>query len=724
MLLALRTPALTLAALALSATAFAKDSVVRLEPESYHPLVAHVVADSLQNFHYAKRDLDDGVARIWLDSYIDDWDPGRAYFLDSDVAGFKARAIEIDDDVIGDRPKLTLAFDVFERYRQRAREVNVLAEIELASPMSFDDESSAVRLTDDDTSWFTTRAAWRSNWQDRIRAEVLDLILGDHDEAEARELVLKRYQRRAKVVEQMDSGDVVESYLTSLTSAFDPHSAYYKPDTSDDFDIRMRDALEGIGAELRMEDAYTQISRLIPGGPAEASGQLKRGDLIVAVAQDKDDPVDVVDMRLSEVVKLIRGPKGSVVRLTIRPAGAADRSETRVVAITRDRVQLERASAKGTLMEIPTQVEGEEVVRKVGMIEVPSFYFDSWAERKGEKDPRSTTTDVAKAVEQLRSQGAETMVLDFRGNGGGPLPEAVSLTGLFIDKGPVVQIHDPSRGQQILTDKSAGVVWAGPLVVLTDELSASASEIVAGALQDYNRAIVVGGPQTHGKGTVQSVVDLGAVLPRGVFPGFSENAGALKITVQTFYRITGESTQLKGVVPDIILPSPWEGMPVLESDLDRPIPWGKIEPARYTPLPMNLDLEPIREASGSRVASEQLFTWLREDREERIEREERDSLSLHLPTRKAEREASEARYNKRLAALGIAKPGDEPDPDDEDELGTLGEAFEQALRTEAAMIALDVADRWVPPPALLAADKGKTAEVNPGRVEKRKSKGR
>ncbi|TVQ88494.1 MAG: hypothetical protein EA397_17025 [Deltaproteobacteria bacterium] len=724
MLLALRTPALTLAALALSTAAFAKDSGVRLEPEPFHPLVAHVVADSLQTYHYAKRPIDEDLSILWLDVYLDEWDGGRAYFLDSDVRAFKAKAGGIGADVLGDRPKLTLAFDVFDRYRLRAREVLKLAETELAEPLTFDDEEAFLRIVDDHTPWPKDRAEWKANWKDRMKAEVLDLVLGERDEVEARELVLKRYQRRAKAVEQFDSGDVVESYLSALSSVFDPHSAYYKPETSDDFDIRMRDALEGIGAELRMEDAYTQISRLIPGGPAEASGQLKKGDQIVAVAQDEGESVDVVDMRLSEVVKLIRGPKGSVVRLTIRPAGAADRSQTRVVAITRDRVQLERASAKGKLLEVPTTFQGQEVVRKVGLIEVPSFYFDSWAARQGEENPRSTTTDVAKAVEELRAQGAESMVLDFRGNGGGPLPEAVSLTGLFIDKGPVVQVHDPGRGGQVLRDKQPGVVWAGPLVVLTDELSASASEIVAGALQDYNRAVVVGGSQTHGKGTVQSVVDLGAVLPRGAFPEFADNAGALKFTVQTFYRITGESTQLKGVVPDIMLPSPWQGMPVLESDLDRPIPWDTIEPTRYTPLPATLDLDPIREASASRVASEVLFSWLEEDRKERLAREDRTSLSLHLPTRKAEREASEARYKARLKHLGISDPDEELDEDDEDERSTLGEAFEQALRMEAARIAVDVADRWTPPTALLNADKGKTAEVNPGSVDKRKSKGR
>jgi carboxyl-terminal processing protease len=704
-----RTPRWLPLVFALSVTSSAsKPAPDAMVVEPHHSLVAHLVGGSLESYHYASRPIDDEISERWLERYLQMVDPSRMYLMAADVAAYRARKTELDDDVKGNRPRLRLALAVYDQYRQRVRAVAAVAERELSEPMTFDDPGAVIPIPGDDVDWPATHPAWEGAWRGRIRAEVLDALLADasRTEPEAREIVAKRYQRRTKLVEQVEPTDVIEVYLTALTSVYDPHSAYFKPASSDDFEIRMRDALEGIGAELRSIDGYTEISRLIPGGPAEASGLLKRGDRIVAVAQGDSDAVDVVDMRLDDVVKLIRGAKGSEVRLTIRPGGAVDRSQTRVVSIVRDRVQLERASAKGKVLEVSG---ADGVARKVGVVEVPSFYFDGFGERRPGVDVRSTTRDVERAVLELRAQGVESLVLDLRGNGGGPLPEAVTLAGLFIDKGPVVQIRDPWRGAEVLPDKQGGVVWAGPLVVLTDELSASASEIVAGALQDYRRAIVVGGPQTHGKGTVQSVIDLGAVMQDGRFRDLSNQAGALKLTVQKFYRVSGGSNQNIGIVPDIVLPSPWQGIDVLESDLDDALPWDEIAPAKYTPLPMTLDLDPLRAASASRVASEQAFQWIAEDRAEREAREARTQLSLHFESRKAEREQATEKHKARLASLGRAAedlPASSSDPDDEDEFEEppLHEIYAEAILQEASRIAVDLAEVWTPPPSLLKVE--------------------
>jgi carboxyl-terminal processing protease len=705
-----------------SATAAGSD----LAPEPHHPLVAHSVGGALSGFHYAARPIDDELARLWLDAWVDDLDPLRLFFLESDLEDFRRRATELDDDIQSTSPELDAAFDVIRRYRLRAKEAYETAETLLDEEMTFDDPSATVELDRTDAPWPTTAEARTAVWRDRVRAQMLDMLLSGETPEKAKEILRKRFERRLGYIQDQEAPDVIEGYLSALASVYDPHSSYFKPATREDFDIRMRDALEGIGAELRQEDAYTKVVRLIPGGPAEQGSELQPGDLIVKVAQGDEEPVDVVDMRLDHVVRLIRGKKGTEVRLTVRPADADDPSETRVVAITRDKVILEQASAKAELREV--EGPGGSVL-KVGVIEVPSFYVDAQAMRRGDPQARSTTRDVERLVGELREQGAEALVIDLRGNGGGALSEAIETTGLFIDRGPVVQVNDPNRGVEVLEDEDKGVVWAGPLVVLTDELSASASEIFAGAIQDYRRGLVVGAPQTHGKGSVQQVMDLGAMLSRYRVPGIRDKAGALKLTLQMFYRVSGESTQTRGVVPDVVLPSPWEGIDVLESDLDRHLPWGRIRPADYAALPMDVDLAALRSASSARVASEPVFGWLDEDVAERMEREASDRISLHRPTREAEREEAEKEGRARLEALGIdpdaAEAEDEADSEGseagEDEgPGDLDEAVDDVVLTEALRIAADFTAQWTAPPELSAADSRPTSSETKrkGRVQR------
>jgi len=688
-----------------------------MRAEDHHSAAGHYVGMLLSGYHYDKHDIDDKVARQWLEVYLDDLDPLHLFLLQSDVAEFRARAKEMDDDIRKTRPEMDLAFDVFTRYRTRATQAYTFAKQVLDEDLGFDDPKAVAKLDREDAPWSSDSSKREALWRDWVHAQVVDSVLLGETVESARDKLRKRFDRSLRNLESKENRDVVEIYLSSLASVFDPHSSYFKPSSSEDFDIRMRDALEGIGAELRGEDGYTKIIRLIAGGPAEASGELGKGDLIVAVAQGDKEPVDVVEMRLDDVVKLIRGKKGTEVRLTIRPA--ADPSMTKVVRIIRDKVVLERVSAKAELREI-TQPDGSTL--KVGVIDVPSFYVDSWAARRGDPNARSTTRDVEKHLESLRGQGAQAILLDLRGNGGGALSEAISLTGLFIDRGPVVQIHDPQRGVEVLEDKDKGVAWSGPLVVLTDELSASASEIFAGAIQDHGRGLVVGAHQTHGKGTVQQMIDIGALMRDSPVRDLGPKTGALKITVQKFYRVSGGSTQRKGVEPDVVLPSPWQGIDVLEGDLERALTYDEVDAARYTPLPMTIDVPAIQAASASRVASVPQFGWLAEDIAEREAREQQDSVSLHLATRKQEREERMERLNARRRVLGIpelqANPVEEPgqttevveaaDGEDEDEddgtFEDLDDALSAAILDEALAVTADFAGRWSTPPSLLDAD--------------------
>lgn len=681
----------------------------KVGPEEHHQVASHFVGQFLTRVHYAKRPIDDRLAVEWFDAYLDDLDPQRLFFLAGDVADFQARARGMDDDLRSEKPRLDLAFDMFVRYRQRAREAYALSKQVAEGEIRFDDSAASMELDRSDAVYPADAAAREALWRDRVTSQLLDMVLRGESLDEARARFLKRTERSVARLDQMDNRDVVEVYLSALAGVYDPHSSYFKPSSSEDFDIRMRDALEGIGAELRFEDGKTKIVRLIAGGPAAGSGELGKGDLIVAVAQGDADPVDVVEMRLEDVVQLIRGKKGTEVRLTIQPA--ANPTMPKIVSLIRDRVVLERVSAKAKMREIPR--DGKAAM-KVGVIDVPSFYLDSWAARQGAKDIRSSTNDVRKHLLRLQSEGAEAMVIDLRGNGGGALSEAISLTGLFIDKGPVVQIHDPQDGLDILEDTDRGVVWSGPLVVLTDELSASASEIFAGAIQDHGRGIVVGASQTHGKGTVQQMLDIGRVLRGPEYADIAPKAGALKLTVQKFYRIDGGSTQRMGVQPDIVLPSPWEGIDVLEADLDGALPYDAVKPAVYTPLPMELDRDAIRSASAARVASNPVFGWLAEDVAERKRRESEDRLSLHQPTRETEMKEALDRTNARRKVVGLDAivlgedlsddPPDEPAGDDTIE--DLGDAIDAAILDEALAITADFAGRWTPPPELVAAERG------------------
>jgi carboxyl-terminal processing protease len=417
----------------------------------------------------------------------------------------------------------------------------------------------------------------RDAWRKRIKYDLLVLKAEKIEGKEATDKLARRYHSFAKRMHQTDSDKLLEMYLTALTTAYDPHTTYMSPSTLKNFDIAMKLKLDGIGAALQFVDGYTVVSKVIPGGAADKDGRLKPEDKVIAVGQGTDgESVDVVDMNLDDVVKLIRGKRGSIVRLKVIPAGATEPKE---YAITRAEIELKDSEARSDIKEWGKKPDGSPY--KVGIINLPSFYMDMGGARNGNEEFKSTTRDVARLLKDFNDKGVDICVVDLRNNGGGSLTESINLTGLFIDTGPVVQVKDADGRVQHYDDMERGMMWSGPLVVLTNKFSASASEIFAGAIQDYKRGLVVGDTSTHGKGTVQSLLDLGRQLFR---IEQSPELGALKITMQQFYRPNGDSTQNRGVLADIELPSLTSQLDVGESSLDHALAFDKVEQAPYKPV--------------------------------------------------------------------------------------------------------------------------------------------
>jgi carboxyl-terminal processing protease len=441
---------------------------------------------------------------------------------------------------------------------------------------------------------------------------------------EAREKLLRRYTSFAKRMHQMNADELLETYLSSLTSSLDPHTSFMSPGTLENFEITMRLQLDGIGASLKGEDGYTTVAEIVPGGAADKDSRLKRKDRIVGVGQGREgELVDVVDMNLNDVVKLIRGKRGTVVRLKVIPVG---QTVPTIFDIVRAKIELQDSAARGEIIEEGMKPDGSPW--RVGVINLPSFYMDMAAARQGRADYKSSTRDCRKLLEGFREQGVDCVALDLRSNGGGSLPESISLTGLFIDTGPVVQIKDADQRVQQYDDLEPGVVWDGPLVVLVNKFSASASEIVAGAIQDYRRGLVIGDSATHGKGTVQSLLDLGRQLFQRL-PN-APSLGALKITMQQFYRPGGLSTQMEGVKSDVELPSITNHLPVGEADLDHAIPFDRVDAAEFTSTDKVTDpmLKVLRERSAERVAVDEEFLELATDIARYEERKNEKTISL------------------------------------------------------------------------------------------------
>ncbi|MCB9675533.1 MAG: carboxy terminal-processing peptidase [Alphaproteobacteria bacterium] len=615
----IRTAAVFLALTSCSALAEHPTST-GIQPGETEAAVARTVGQMLSTYHYNRRAIDDEVAVEWMDAYIEALDFNRMFFLQSDVDEFRGQARTIDDDLAKATPTLSLATKIYERYQQRVSERVAQANAILDAPIDLANDESYV-FDRSEAPWPANDAEAAELWRQRIEEQFILGALAKKPEDDTRDMLRKRYHRLETDIKASESMDVLERYLSALTHVYDPHTTYFKPASADNFDIEMANSLEGIGASLRTIGEHTVVMDLIAGGPAEKGGLLKPNDKIIAVAQGKEEPVDVIDLPIDRVVKLIRGKKGTEVRLTVIPADAADPSATSIIPIVRDKVVLADSDAELKIREI----DG----KRFAVIEIPSFYLDPYSKRSASRDLERILTQEMGEVDGV--------ILDLRENGGGALTEAVDMTGLFIKRGPVVQIREQGGDIEAMDDEDPTVAYDGPLMVLVSPFSASASEIVAGAIQDYGRGIIVGSERTHGKGSVQTVIDVSEVMSRMArIRGIQ--AGALKLTTQKFYRVNGASTQVKGVQSDVIIPSPWDGLDVYEGDLDHALPWDEIEGVSHPAWGTTRSVTKALQAkSTERVAKHPDFQKMAEDLVEREKRKAEKTVSLNLETRRAER---------------------------------------------------------------------------------------
>ena len=595
------------------------------------------VTSLMRSEHLTRHELDGEIADRCLHTFLKSLDLNRLYFYQSDVDEFLARKAELPEQFR--RGNIDLGYAIFQRFLERVDERVKLIDELLAMEHDFTVDEEAV--IDPDAAQFPKDAAEaRELWRKRIKLDLLILKSKGTLGKAAIEKLTRRYHSFAKRMHQTDADELLEMYLTSFTTAYDPHSTYMSPSSLENFEIQMRLNLEGIGAQLQFDDGYTVVHKIIPGGAADKDGRLKEQDRITGVGQDKEgEIVDVVDMKLSDVVDLIRGERGTIVRLQVIPFGENDE---KVYDITRDRIELTDSEARGEIIE---ENRGGRVVR-VGVIDLPSFYMDMEGARRGLPNFKSTTRDVDRILAEFRQKGVDAVIVDLRKNGGGSLTEAINLTGLFIDEGPVVQVKDKLDRKQQYSDVEKGVAWEGPLVVLTSKFSASASEIFAGAIQDYGRGLVVGDKTTHGKGTVQSLLDLG----RQLFPiPNSPQLGALKITMQQFYRPNGDSTQNRGVTADVELPSITTWLDVGEADLDYALAFEKIDSVPFDAVHLVDDtlLDQLRRQSAERCRNSPDFQKVEKDVARYLEQKQRKSVSLNEEKFLAER----AEQNAELEAV-------------------------------------------------------------------------
>jgi len=606
-----------------------------LTPTDQENYVARRVSDIVAREHYRRAPLDDRLSSLILDRYLDAIDGSRSYFYSSDIADFERYRYELDDAIkAGD---VEPAFVIFRRFQQRSRERMNYAIDLLAKKPDFDVDES-FNFDREKEPWPANTAEMNELWRKRVKNDALSLITAGKQWPEAAEILRKRYERVAKRMDQSKPDDVFEAFMNAFVLSLDPHSNYFSARNSEEYNIQMSLSYEGIGASLQLTDDYVTVIDVIAGGPAAVSGKLSANDRITAVGEGKTgELVDVIGWRLDDVVQKIRGPGGTLVRLQLLPAGAAPGSVQKVAEFTRNRVSLEAQASHKAMRTI--QRNGRDI--KVGIITVPSFYQDYDASRAGAKDFRSTTRDVQRLIGELRKDGAEVLIMDLRANGGGYLPEAESLTGLFIDRGPVVQLRDTTGRIEVDEDPDPAIFYSGPLIVLVDRFSASASEIFAGAIQDYGRGLIIG-QQTYGKGTVQNAHPLNYTIF-----GRKPELGQLNVTIGKYYRITGESTQDRGVTPDIMLPSLIDANEVGESTRDRALPWDHIEAASFK---VEGDLKPLsltlKKSHEERTADSADFRYLHDDIAALEAMRSQKTLSLSLKTREAERKRQES---ERLA---------------------------------------------------------------------------
>jgi len=663
-----------------TATAAAKIEYTEAQQETIIELI-----EELEDRHYAKHEYDDRLSSQHLDSYIDALDRSKMFFLSSDIDEFEQYRTVMDDQL--PKGNLDAGFAIFNRFQERLEyrlEELVKNLPDMVAQMNFErDESYELDL--EERQWADTQKELDDRWRKQVKNQVLSLKMASKPEEEIATTLISRYENQLKRVEQYKNYDVFQIYANSLAELYDPHTNYFSPRRSENFNINMSLSLEGIGAVLQVEDEYTKVARLVAKGPADKQGELQPSDRIVAVGQGAEGVLEnVIGWRLDEVVELIRGPKGSTVRLEVIPAKSKAADQRKVITIVRNKVKLEEQSAQKKILEIP---DGENV-RKVGVIDIPAFYIDFEAMRRGDKDYKSTTRDVKKLLEELQSEGVDGIVVDLRDNGGGSLQEANELTGLFIEYGPTVQIRHSSRRVWRDGKRLKSNYYEGPLVVLVNRLSASASEIFAGAIQDYQRGIIVG-DRSFGKGTVQTLIPL--------------TEGQLKITESKFYRISGDSTQHRGVVPDVIFPTLYDTEEIGESSLDHALNWDQINPVRhrmYNDLSSVLPL--VNAQFAERSSTNPDFIYLEDQAALAQQTRDMSALPLNESARLALRDSQEQKAlaieNKRRKAKGepLLSELDEEESDEDEIAGALGgeqdetDVADDVLLLEAGNVLVDM----------------------------------
>ncbi len=597
------------------------------EPQVIHPdgeqvQLDQTIAGLLTYYHYRQEPLNAQRGADILKEYLKALDYNRSYFVASDIARFERYQSKLAEDLRqGD---LQPAYAIFNTYLQRLAARTAYVKLRLSQPFDFDANES-FKLDRSKSAWASSRDQLNDYWRRRLKNELLQLMLAGKNLAGAKKVLLRRYQDRLHRMEQYHTNDVFQLYMNAVASSYDPHTAYFSPRASENFNIQMSLSLDGIGSVLRLEDEQIKIVELVPGGPAALSGKLHPGDAIVGVGQGPKGPIkDVVGWRLDDVVDLIRGPRGSVVRLEVRSATSTGKTE--IVKLVRNKIKLEKQAAHSA---IKTVQEGGRTLR-IGVITVPAFYSDFAAAQRGVKDYRSTTRDVRKLLTKLKAQHIDGLIIDLRNNGGGALQEAIEMTGLFIPKGPVVQVRNVKGKVDVERDPDHGQAYSGPMAVLVNRFSASASEIFSAALQDYGRALILGSP-TFGKGTVQTLVDLNRFLPDIKSP-----LGQLKLTIAKFYRVSGGSTQLRGVTPDISFPTAVDSKDVGESAEDFALPWDHIKPLKHSHgKDLSQYLPELRKLHQQRIAHDPEFQAYLADVKAARQARQRTEVSLDESQRKA-----------------------------------------------------------------------------------------
>ncbi|HWS12071.1 MAG TPA: carboxy terminal-processing peptidase [Rhodocyclaceae bacterium] len=671
-------------ALATAAQAAPPDAGVpphpELKPLQQQPQAAHLAGEVLSRYHYKSLPLDDAMSERIFDRYLKSLDPEKLFFVQSDIDRWAGDRNRLDDAIANG--ELGVPFAMFNLYARRVSERFSYARALLKHGFDFGQKES-YQYAREKEAWARSEAEIAELWRKRVKNDWLRLKLAGKDDGQIAETLDRRYANALKRTARLKSEDAFQTFMNAYAMTIEPHTSYMGPRAAGDFDISMRLSLVGIGAVLSEKDDYTTIRELVPGGPAILSGQLKVGDRILGVAQGESGVMtDIVGWRLDDVVAQIRGAPDSVVRLDILPADAGPDGKHKLVSLVRKKISLEEQAAKKSILSV---IDGE-TTRRIGVIALPTFYQDFDAKQRGVPDFKSATRDVARLLDELKTEKVDSVLIDLRNNGGGSLTEAIELTGLFIDKGPVVQQRDALGKIVVERDVKAGVAWDGPLGVLINRGSASASEIFAAAIQDYGRGLVIGEP-SFGKGTVQTMIDLDRVAK-----GSAQKLGEVKLTIAQFFRINGGTTQLHGVKPDIVFPTASDAENFGESSFDNALPGGQVKAAAYAPVG---DLDPLRPALLSRhearVRTDKEFQYLQEDLAELDVQRKKNLVSLNEAERRAERDAVEARLKAREAQKNAGKSaperslGGEPAPAKRNPLQDDGlQADERNLASELA----------------------------------------